>query len=126
MNSFSLIQTGIAEPKLAKPLGRERVVGLEQPFELQERLVVERDGVQILVLQAGLVEDVARRIVGKRGIVSLPREALLLRGRDDFAVDEQRRRAVVVVRRYAENRLFHTSSRTTHRAPHWHARTACR
>ena len=51
MNSFSLIHTGIAATKLAQPARRERVIGLEQPLELQERLVVERDRREVVVTE---------------------------------------------------------------------------
>ena len=41
-NSLSLTHTGSAWRNEAKPRRREREVGLEQPLELEERLVVER------------------------------------------------------------------------------------
>ena len=47
-SSFSLIQTGIAARKERRPRGREGVVGLEQPLELEEGLVVEGDRLELL------------------------------------------------------------------------------
>jgi hypothetical protein len=55
-----------------KPRGREGEVGLEQPLELEERLVVEGDVVDVGQLDAGLVEAVLDRLLpGKPEIVLL-------------------------------------------------------
>ena len=58
---FSLSQTGIAIPKLWKPGRREREVGLEQPLELPQRLLVEHDVVEIRGRLTRLAQAVARR-----------------------------------------------------------------
>ena len=51
-----------------KPRGRERQIGLEQALEFQERLVVEDDVVDVVERDAGLVEAIGDRVLGKAGI----------------------------------------------------------
>ena len=116
MNSFSLIHTGMADEKLVSPTGREGVVRLEQSFELQERLVIEGHSVQIAVLQPRLLQGIPGRVNRKPSVVTLPAESLLLRGGDDIAVDQERRRTIVIVSRDAENRPFHIPSSARHPA----------
>ena len=82
---------------------REGEIGLEQPLELQERLVVEGDVVDVAELHADMVEAVLHRVLGEAGIVLLAGEALLLRGRDQMAVVDQRGRAVVIEGRDAQH-----------------------
>ena len=75
----------------------------ENPVELEHRLLVEDDRVELFGLEARLLEapfDCAQR---KAGVVLAAREALLLRGTDGLPVDEQRGGAVVVVRAEAED-----------------------
>ena len=60
-NSFSRSHTGMALRKDAKPLRREREIGFEQPFELQERLFVEDDVIDVLEADAALLADNMRR-----------------------------------------------------------------
>ena len=83
---------------------RVRQVGLQQALELQERLVVEADVVELLGRDAGLVEAVADGVDRERVVVLAAGEPLLLRRRDDVAVDDERRRRVVVEGRDAEDR----------------------
>ena len=82
---------------------RERQIRLEQALELQERLVVEGDMVEIAGRQAGFLEAVAHGVLGKTIVVLLARETLFLRGRDDLAVHHEGGGRVVVVRGDAEN-----------------------
>ena len=82
---------------------RVRDVGLEDAVELEERLVVEGDEVEVRSLDAGLLEAVVDRVLGERVVVLLARETLFLRGRDDPAVLHQAGRAVVVERRDAQD-----------------------
>ena len=84
-------------------LGREREVGLEQPLELQERLVVEGDDVDVLRPRAGGREARLDRVVREAVVVLLAREALLLRGGEHLPVAQERRGAVVVVGGNAED-----------------------
>jgi hypothetical protein len=78
-------------------------VGLEQALELQERLVVEGDVVDVGQLDAGLVEAVLHGVLREARIVLLAREALLLRGADEMAVLDQRGGAVMIESRDAEH-----------------------
>ena len=72
-------------------------VCLEQPVELEERLVVEDDVVEAVRRQARLPQAIVDRALREGMVVLDPREAFLLRGRDDFAVTHQRCRTIVVV-----------------------------
>ena len=76
---------------------RHRGVGLEQALELDERLFVERNVIQLRDGEPGLLEAVGDRLRRKRGIVLLAGEAFLLRRRDNAAVHHQARGRVVVV-----------------------------
>ena len=87
----------------AEALGRERQVGLEQALELQKRLVVEGDPIDLVEVDPPFLQAVRERVLGEGGIVLLAREPLLLGGGDELAVHQQRGRAVVVERRQAEN-----------------------
>ncbi len=49
------------------------------------------------------VEAILKRVPRKAGVVLLAGEALFLRGGDDLAVHDQRRGAVVIERRNAED-----------------------
>jgi hypothetical protein len=84
-------------------LGRERQIGLEQTLELQERLVVEGDVIDLVEPDAALGQAVLDRFLGKARIVLLAREPLFLGGGEKLAVGDQRGRAVVVERRQAED-----------------------
>ena len=64
--------------------GREREIGLEQPLELEERLVVERDMVDLAERDAALRQAIGERVMRETRIVLLAREALLLGGGDDL------------------------------------------
>ena len=68
---------------------REGEIGFEQPLEFQERLLVEDDIVDVLERDAGLLEAIADRVDREARVLLLAREALLLRRRDDLAVDQQ-------------------------------------
>ena len=102
-NSFSLQPERDRHAERAEAARREGEVGLEQPLELQERLVVEDDVVDVAELDAGLGQAVVDRVRGKARIVLLAGEALLLRRGDDAPVLDQRGGAVVVEGRDAED-----------------------
>jgi hypothetical protein len=59
--------------------------------------------VDVVEPRAGLVQAIADGVVRKRSIVLLAGEAFLLGGRHGMAVLDQRSRAVVIKRRYAEH-----------------------
>jgi hypothetical protein len=82
---------------------REGEVGLEQPFELEERLVVEGDIVDVRHLDAGGVEAVLHRLLGEGRVVLLAREALFLRRAHQLAVLDQRRGTVMIESRDPEH-----------------------
>src|SRR6266850_149992 len=100
-------------PERCEPPRGKREIGLEQTLELQEWLVVERHELQIAGTGRGRFQAPSDGPVRKPRIVLLPREALLLRGGNYLPVFYQRRGAVVVIGRYAED-------------AHRHIRTACR
>ncbi len=76
-------------------LGSEGRVGLEDALELQQRLLVKDNCIDVAHGQAAHRQTIAHGIFGKSLIVLLAREALLLRGSQNFAVLHQRRRAVI-------------------------------
>ena len=81
---------------------REGEIGLQEALELQERLVVERDMVDLGQRQPAFRQAVAHRLVRKAAVMLDPGEALLLRRRDDPAVHHQGGRAVVIKSRHTE------------------------
>src|ERR1700682_3008577 len=86
-------QRPAAQPE---PLRRVRQIGLDQPLELQKRLVVEPDVVDLLRRQAGAFETELDRADRERIVVLLARETLFLRGRDDASVHDERGCRVVI------------------------------
>ena len=105
--------------KAAKPAGRIGQIGLEQPFEFGEGLVVERDVIQVARRKPGLPQTIAGRLGRECRIMLDPGESLFLGRTDDPAVDHQRRRAVVVKRGDPQNR-GHTSTPLSARFPPRH------
>ena len=82
---------------------REGQVGLDQPVELHERLVVEGEVVEPLRREPRLGQAIRDRSGRKARVVLSPREPLFLRRGDGFAVDHERRRTVVIERRDTED-----------------------
>ena len=83
--------------KGGEPSGRECQIGLDQPLELQKRLVVERDIVDIARLQPRELQAEFDRMRGETGIMLDAREALFLCRCDDFSVFDQGRSGIMVV-----------------------------
>src|SRR5687768_1917556 len=75
--------------KRGKASRRKRKIRFEQPFELEKGLVVESDMVELVRAQPRVFEAKSDRIAGEAGVVLFPREALLLRRRNDVAVDHE-------------------------------------
>ena len=75
---------------------RKAQIGLKQALKLQEGLVVECDVIDCVKRDACLTQTVINRPVRKAGIMLFAREAFFLSGGHDFAVADQRCRAVVV------------------------------
>ena len=86
-----------------KAARRERQVGLDQPIELEERLVVEGDVVDRIERQPGLCQAIVDGMRGKPRVMLLAAESFLLGGSDDVAIDDERGGRVVVEGREAEN-----------------------
>ena len=100
-----LARPGGSEPdELPEPARREGEVGFQQAVELQERLLVEPNGIEVFRCEPRLVEAIANGVRGERRVVLHAGEAFLLRRRHNLAVDHNRRRRVVVVGRDAEHR----------------------
>ena len=103
-NSFSLIQSGMRHPERAEAPRRERQVGLEQPLELQERLVVEDD-----VVELGRASRRPRPGSSRSHCAGKPASCFLRVKRSScaaatmLAVDDQRGGAVVIEGRDAED-----------------------
>src|SRR5207248_7920621 len=88
----------------APPGAREAPQGHGQDaIELEHRLLVEDDGVELLGLQAPLLEAPLDRGEREDGVVLAAREPLFLDGADRDAADHQCCRRIVVVRRDAED-----------------------
>src|SRR6266699_3927228 len=85
--------------KAREPARRERHVGLEQPIEFEERLLIEDDVIKSGGSNVTLLEAIAQRIPGKTGIVFDAAESLFLCGGHDLAVAHESRGAVVIVGR---------------------------
>src|SRR6266850_1816181 len=88
--------------------GRESLRGvsqisLQQPLELQQRLVVEADIRKIVRSDSLRIKTILYRVARKVRIMLLARESFLLRSRHNLSVLEQARGAVVVIGRDAEN-----------------------
>ena len=78
--------------------GRVGQVGLQQPLEFQERLVVEPDVVEVRRLDPRLGETEGDSVGREPGVVLRAGEAFLLRRCFDTAIDEDGRRRVVIER----------------------------
>lgn len=84
-------------PERSETPWREREVGFQEPLELYERFVVERDVIDILRREANLLQTSNDRIAGKVRIVLLTGEAFFLGRSNDLSVGNDRGGAVVVV-----------------------------
>ena len=98
MNSFFFSQTGNGERETVEAGRRVAQIRLEKPLELCQRLVVERDVVEIRRRHAGFPEAIPDGLCGESGVVFLAREPFLLRGRRDPTVNDERGGAVVIER----------------------------
>ena len=96
MCSLSLSHKRHGQAEAAEPGRGVGQVGLQQPLELGQRLVVEGDVVEVVGGEPGLAQAVGDRPGRESRVVLLPGEPLLLGGGDDPAVDDQGGGAVVV------------------------------
>jgi hypothetical protein len=76
-------------PERGQSLRSAGEIGLEQALELQERLVIERNGVQLVRPDPSNREARFHRILREFGVVLDAGEALFLGGGDDFPVPNQ-------------------------------------
>src|SRR5206468_6819267 len=88
-------------------LRRARDIRFKQALELYERFFIEADEIELARRDAGFAQTVRDGVRREPGIVFLPREALLLRGRDDAAVLDEARGRVVVVGGEPEDACWH-------------------
>src|SRR5262249_9068328 len=88
----------------AKPRRRVAQISFEQALELEEGLVIEADIFEIARLELRLAQTIFDRMRRKIPIVLLAGEALLLRRRDDLAVDHDRCRRIVIEGGNAQDR----------------------
>src|SRR5215510_5283431 len=93
--------------------GGKRQVCFQQALELQERLVIKRDVIDLVQPDAGFAETVGDGMPRKTGVVPLPAEPLLLRSGNDTPVLHESGRAVMIEGGNAQD-------------PHALLRTACR
>src|SRR5438105_1570012 len=84
---------------------RERQIRLEEPLELEQRFVVERDVIDVVERISRGAQAISDGVLRKSRIVLLARESLFLRGGDNGAVIDKRGSAVVIERGYAQ--YFH-------------------
>ena len=87
-----------------------RGVGFEQAVELDQRLLVEADEIEILRRDAALTEAVGGRPRRKARVVLLAREAFFLCGGHDPAVFDETGGRIVIVGRDSENPCRHQNS----------------
>src|SRR5687767_4055935 len=89
--------------KAAKAARGMRQVRFEDAFEFNERLLIECDIVELVWSHPRFAQAVVDGPAGKTGVVLEAAEALLLSRSDDFAVHDERRCAVMVKGRDAED-----------------------
>ena len=99
----------------AEPLRRTGDVGLEQAIELDQRLFVEPDQIEVAGLDARLAQAVVDGLGREGGVVLAAGETLLLGGGDNTAVLDQAGRRVVVVGGNPEDAGRHVRIRTANR-----------
>ena len=90
--------------ELTKAGWRESEIAFQQAVELEKRLLVECDVIQLLRPDARRIETIPDRRTGETLIVLSAGKSLLLRRRDDLPPNHQRGRAVMVEGRYSEDR----------------------
>ena len=82
---------------------REGQIGLQKPFELEERLVVEGNVIDAAEPRSGVLQAVGNGVGREARIVFPAGEALLLGGGGDTAILDERRGAIVIEGRDAED-----------------------
>ena len=98
---------------------RRGEVGLQQPLEFQQRLLVETHEIELRDADASFAQAIRHRVRGKGGIVFLAREPFFLRGGDDASVLDQARRRIVVEGRDTEDPGGHSCQSVVHASLFW-------
>src|SRR5262249_58316189 len=89
----------------------------EDALELQHAAFIKDDGVEIRGIDAAALETPVDRARREARVIFPPRQPFLLNGGHGHAVDQERRRRIVVVPRDAENSHLSTGSSTGLRGP---------
>ena len=76
---------------------------MQDTVELEERLFVEGDVIEVADLDAAFTQAVLQGVLRKTRVVLLAGEPFLLGRGDDLSVAHEARRAVVIESRYAED-----------------------
>src|SRR5919204_1971371 len=79
------------ESKLVESSRRDAKIGFQNPFELEQWLVVEADVGQVCSANPGRLEAIANSVRGERRVALLPSETLFLCGGDDVAIAQKAR-----------------------------------
>src|SRR6185437_3968526 len=75
----------------------------QNAIELQHRTLVENHRIQRLGADTGVIQAPLDRCQRERGVILAARKALLLNRCDRYAIDDERRRRIVIVRGDSEN-----------------------
>ena len=98
MNSFSLIQTGMAERKLRKPRGANAWYVSSNRSNLRYGFVVERNCAEVSGLESGLFQNIGGSVVRKGRVMLFARETFLVCRGNNLAVQQQSRCTVMIKR----------------------------
>src|SRR3989344_1144243 len=99
---------------------------VENPLELQQRLLVVGQGLNVIEGNASFAKTERHRLKRKRVIVLDARESFFLGGDEHLAVLEQGRRTIVVKRRNSENIHLSTAIRRNLFARNLHSKPSAR
>ena len=94
---------GHSHPKRIEAARRKCQVGFQKALELQKRLVIEYDVVDLFEGNTSLSETVRNRVLWKRRVMFLACETLLLGCRNNPSFSDHRGSAVMIERRYTQN-----------------------
>src|SRR5262249_33477860 len=78
-------------------------IAVQDAIELQERLFVERDIIEIADADAAFTKAIINGMLRETRVVFFARESFLLRGRNDSSIPYQTSRAVVIKSGDSEN-----------------------
>ncbi len=88
--------------KRAKPTRSQREIGLEEALEFQERLIIEYEIIDVIDVHSSCIETVSHRVARETLVMPDAGKPLLLGGRNDLSVANQRRGAVMIEGRNAK------------------------